>query len=211
MAFKIDSKIVGYKVVDKTQELVREELKEVQPTERVVGVLTEAMLGQKIPRNDTISGTTYRIKPGNSQDSYYITINSQEINGVQHPMEIFINSKNVEHFQWVSTVTRLISAVFRKGGDYRFIIEDLRAIHDPLGGYWGSRFDKKTGKKKFDKSVLNEIADVIEDFLESLNPEVEEKPTQIIGAKTCPECKAQSLVLLDGCQTCLDCGYSKCG
>lgn len=211
MVHKIESKIVGYKVVDKTQEIIREELNEIKPTEKLVGIVTEAMLGQKIQRNEVISGTTYRIKPGNSSDSYFITINSQEINGRQHPMEIFINSKNVEHFQWVSTVTRLISAVFRKGGDYQFIIDDLQAIHDPLGGYWGTRPDKKTGKKKFYKSILNEIADIIAEYLEGLNPEERPAPTAMKEAKTCPECGTKSLVLMDGCATCLDCGYSKCG
>lgn len=117
-----------------------------------------------IERQSKLSGKTYKIKVNDY--SYYITINNQEIDGVIRPIEIFINSKNIEHFQWVTLVTRLISAIFRKGGDFEFIIDELAAIHDPKGGYWGK--DRLTGKAIYYNSIINEIGSVVKEHLLSL-------------------------------------------
>jgi hypothetical protein len=117
-----------------------------------------------INRESKLSGKTYKIKVNNY--SYYITINNQEINGVIKPIEIFINSKNIEHFQWVTLVTRLLSAIFRKDGDFTFIIDEFAAIHDPKGGYWGK--NRLTGKAIYYNSIINEIGAVIDEHLNSL-------------------------------------------
>ena len=221
MVFKIDKKIVGYKVVEKGKEAVVENLSSVTPNQKISGIVTESQVftPEKINREPVISGKTYKIKPGNGDDGYYITINSQLVEGKLHPMEIFINSKNVEHFQWVSTITRLISAIFRKGGDYHFIVEELKAIHDPNGGYWGPK-DPATGKRSFYKSILNEIGDVIDRYVNGLSVESEtcvefkiddSEPSYPENATKCPDCGVTAVVLMDGCATCLDCGYSKCG
>lgn len=224
MTFKIDKKIVGYKVVEKGKETIVENLSDITPTQKISGVVTEPQKFEKIHRDPVISGKTYKIKPGNGDDGYYITINSQLVDGKLHPMEIFINSKNVEHFQWVSTITRMISAIFRKGGDYHFIVEELRAIHDPNGGYWSSEKDPITGKRKYYKSILNEIGDIIDRYINGLSTEDEiivepsseivtpmDEPSYPENATKCPDCGVKAVVLMDGCATCLDCGYSKCG
>jgi hypothetical protein len=116
MTETIDQKIVGYRV--KTQDLPK-----------IVSEPHEAL-----ERPATIQGKTYRIKPGDH--AYYITVNDIEIDGVVRPYEVFINTKDTTNFQWVMIFTRLVSAIFRKGGEYQFMIDEMKAIIDPSGGYW---------------------------------------------------------------------------
>lgn len=146
---KIEGKIVGYQVKTKLEP---------QLTKLKEGI------NENTKRENTLSGRTYKIKPSTGEDSYYITINNQVVEGKQHPIEIFINSKNVAHFQWVTVITRMLSAVFRKGGDVHFLVEELSAIYDPIGGYWGK--DRVTGKGKQYKSIIHELGDVIEEHLD---------------------------------------------
>jgi ribonucleoside-diphosphate reductase alpha chain len=183
---KIDKKIVGYKIgKDEVQE-------ETAP----ISTLLErpALL---------LNGTTYKIKPSNEEHSYYITINNLD----NVPFEVFVNSKNTSNFQFISALTRMISAIFRKGGDISFVVEELTVITAPNSGYWGK--DKSTGKGKYYNSLVHEIGDIINFHLASLNVVVSVNvPDKLL---TCSECKEDSLVIMDGCLTCTSCGFSKCG
>ena len=107
---KIDKKITGYKVVEETQ----------------------AKSMPLLERSEKLEGKTYKIKPVNVDHAYYITINNE--NG--KPYEIFINSKNTNSFEWVALITRLISALMRSGQPIDFIIEEMKVIHTPEGGYF---------------------------------------------------------------------------
>lgn len=182
---QITSKIVGYKIVTETEPTV---------------VQTHTLM-ERPPL--LLNGTTYKIKPSNEEHSYYITINN--LNNA--PFEIFINSKNTNNFQFISALTRMISAIFRKGGSIDFVVEELTVITAPNSGYWGK--DKLTNKGKYYNSLVHEIGDVIKYHLDVLKGDFKEVvPSTKLS---CPECKQQSAILLDNCLTCLDCGYSKCG
>lgn len=135
---EITSKIINYSVVNK-------EANELQPV-----LLT---------RDDNLSGTTYKIKPSNEDHAYYITINNKIVDGKVYPFELFINSKNVKHFQWIAALTRLISAIFRHGTSIDFLIKELVDISDPNSGYWGK--DKLTNNGKYYNSLVQEIGEVI--------------------------------------------------
>jgi len=235
MAIKIEKKIVGY-------NLVREEEKKAAAAapkaeaecknESKVVHLTEAL-----ERPEMLLGSTYKVKTPLSEHALYITINDVILNqGTEHelrrPFEIFINSKNMDHFQWIVAITRIISAVFRKGGDVTFLVEELRAVFDPRGGYF-----KKGGK--YMPSLVAEIGDVIEchmrmigllkdnDLDEHQKKLIEEKRAQYEatvkdaeakapsdfpeGAQLCGKCNTKAMIQMDGCMTCLNCGDSKCG
>ena len=215
---KIDKKIVGYHVV-KSGDSVE-------------------LLHERIVRPEQLPGTTYRIKTPLSDHALYITINNIVLNAGTpnescRPFEIFINSKSMEHFQWIVALTRIISAVFRKGGEIAFLVEELRSVFDPKGGYF-----KKGGR--FMPSLVAEIGDVLEQHLiglgvmtrdaslaQAAQAMVAEKTAFLASADTaesepeagafpadatwCGQCQVKAVVILDGCETCLNCGYSKCG
>ena len=136
----------------------------------------------------------------------------------------------MDHFQWIVALTRIISAVFRKGGDVVFLVEELRSVFDPHGGYF-----KKGGK--FTPSLVAEIGDVLEShlrmigLLKSDGPDeyqkkfIEEKRTEHAqrlsdmndsqgdypdSAELCKKCLTKAMIMMDGCLTCLNCGESKC-
>ena len=233
MAIKIDKKIVSYNVV-------REEPAPEAPPAGTGQVKEKAQVLQmheKIERPETLRGTTYKIKTPLSEHALYVTINDIILNAdteheVRRPFEIFINSKNMDHFQWIVALTRIMSAVFRKGGDVTFLVEELRSVFDPRGGYF-----KKGGK--YMPSLVAEIGDVIERHLRSIGllkdtgPDehqrklIEEKRAEYQAAKgtsavepgepfpeeadLCAKCQTKAVIMLDGCLTCLNCGESKCG
>jgi len=210
MVVKITKKITAYEVVNTES---KEDTKEVAPA-----VLLE--------RDEILEGSTYKIKTPASEHAMYITINdvvmdSGTENEHRRPFEIFINSKNMEHFMWIVALTRVISAIFRKGGDVTFLVEELKAVFDPRGGYF-----KKGGK--YMPSLVADIGEVIQQHLISIGmlegqldaPELKAKKQKIkeklgdsalSNAMQCPKCAAMSLVRMDGCDTCLECGHSKCG
>jgi hypothetical protein len=202
--FKIDQKITGYKVVDKEEP-------------PAISADVERM-HELLPRPDYLQGTTYKIKTPQSEHALYITINDMVLNGDErHPYEMFINSKNMEHFQWVLALTRLVSAVWRKGGDSTFLVEELKNVFDPKGGYY-----KKGGV--YMPSLVAEIGTVIEQHLISIGVikvEVDEYQQAYLEAKKeeakgvemqlCTKCNVKALILMDGCMTCTNCGDSKCG
>lgn len=153
MAMKIDQKIVNYRVRSNDDN---------EP-EAMTNVI---QMHEKLERPELLLGSTYKIKTPASEHALYITVNDIILNeGTEHeqrrPFEIFINSKNMEHFQWVLALTRIISAVFRKGGDVTFLVEELHSVFDPRGGYF-----KKGGK--FMPSLVAEIGEVIETHMRTI-------------------------------------------
>ncbi|MCS3457720.1 hypothetical protein M2366_003840 [Aeromonas sp. BIGb0405] len=230
MVKKIDKKITAYKV------RTRDEPQEPAPESEVV------QMHETVLRPERLMGTTYKLKTPEhvSEHSLFITINDIILNeGTVHetrrPFEIFINSKSLEHYQWIVALTRIISAVFRKGGDVTFLVEELRSVFDPKGGYWN--------KGKYVPSLIAEIGNVIEAHLTEIGmikpvgldehqqqflakkqaelqgaakPEVQESHEQgasgfPASAGLCYKCHTKALVQKDGCLTCLNCGDSKCG
>jgi len=179
-----------------------------------------------LERDDILEGSTYKIKTPMTDHAMYITINDVLINAGtaeehRRPFEIFINSKNMEHFMWIVALTRVISAIFRKGGDVTFLVEEMKAVFDPRGGYY-----KKGGK--YMPSIVADIGEVIQQHLIMIGmmegqlstPELESKrkeATERLGADAvakgnqCDKCGAMAVVRLDNCNTCLECGDSKCG
>ncbi len=166
-----------------------------------------------LARPEALEGRTYKLKWPDSPHAIYVTLNDVEIDGHRRPFEIFINSKNMEHYAWTVALTRMISAVFRRGGDVSFVVEELKAVFDPRGGAWM--------KGRYVPSMLAAIGGVIEQHLREIGfidgvaeiaappapaPEVESRP----APTTCPACGSYNTVMREGCAHCLDCGYSKC-
>ena len=180
-------------------------------------------------RPEQLAGSTYKIKTPLSEHALYVTINDVVLNpGTEHelrrPFEIFIDSRNMEHFQWIVALTRIISAVFRKGGDVAFLVEELHSVFDPGGGYL-----KRGGRHV--PSLVAEIGTVIEEHLITIGLMKRDGPDERqqrhidevrreLGceegefppdAAVCARCSTKAAVMLDGCMTCLNCGDSKCG
>ncbi len=222
MSKKIDQKIVKAEVVDAAAGTP-------------AGAGAEVIqMHENLARPEALQGTTYKIKTPLSEHALYVTINDITLNaGTEHeirrPFEIFINSKNMEHFQWIIALTRILSAVFRKGGDVTFLVDELRSVFDPQGGYF-----KKGGR--YTPSIVAEIGDVIErhmiaigmlkkegldayqqEYVDAKRRDLEgrfEQPPADDGypasATLCKKCQMRAVVLLDNCLTCLHCGDSKC-
>jgi hypothetical protein len=260
MAIKIEKKIKGYNVVKPEDKAAPAPapvpVKEAAPVAEVI------QMHESLERPETLVGSTYKIKSPLFEHALYVTVNDIVLNaGTKHeqrrPFELFINSKNMDHFQWIVALTRILSAVFRKGGDVTFIVEELKAVFDPRGGYF------KAGGV-YMPSIVAEIGAVVEQHMKSIglihDPEMSDATRALIaekraayekaakpatpaaaaavapvgagsagdsqaaaesahmnasgfpaGATLCAKCNTQALVLMDGCQTCLNCGYSKCG
>lgn len=227
MTIKIDKKIVAYNVV-KPDDL------SLAPASDPIQIVQH--MHESLARPETLSGATYKVKTPLSDHALYITINDIVLNpGTEHevrrPFEIFINSKAMEHFQWIVALTRIISAVFRKGGDCTFLVEEMRSVFDPKGGYF-----KKGGK--YMPSLVAEIGDVIESHMRSIGLFKEDGPDQYQRqlieehrnkyeasmkaiedtgtsgfppeATLCGKCQTRAVIVMDGCLTCLNCGDSKC-
>jgi ribonucleoside-diphosphate reductase alpha chain len=164
-----------------------------------------------LDRPDALLGRTYKIKWLDSDHAFYITINDIEKDGRRRPFEVFINSKNMEAYAWALALTRMISAVFRRGGDVSFVVDEMKAIFDPRGGQWMNG--------RYVPSLLAAIGEVIERHMieigflgqrgASLVPEAH-IPAEGARARFCPRCGDASFVKLEGCDSCLSCGYSKC-
>lgn len=239
MSIKIDNKIVGYEVIkpeDEAKAKAEAEQAKEERTKAKVIRMTEQV--QRPEGMESLEGSTYKIKTPLDDHAMYVTINDIVLNaGTEHeqrrPFEIFINSKNMDHFQWIVALTRLMSAVFRKGGDVTFLAEELQAVFDPKGGYF------KPGGK-FMPSIIAEIGAVIEHHLQKIGlmakDELSEQQQLILeqkraeaeaaaqkktvaddngeypaSATLCNKCNTKAVVIMDNCATCLSCGYSKCG
>ena len=226
MTIKIEKKITGY-------EVAKEDAAQESEVESNV-----VHMHEKLERPETLRGNTYKIKTPLTEHALYVTINDVCLNeGTDHekwrPFEIFINSKSMDHFQWVVALTRVISAVFRKGGDVTFLVEELRSVFDPRGGYFK--------KGKYTPSLVADIGDVIECHLKQIgmiqSEEIDEHRKSILAekraqfeskgeetageaeaksefpaeAQLCNKCMTKAVIKMDGCMTCLNCADSKCG
>ena len=232
MTIRIDSKIVDCSVSKGGEQSVTITASEAQKAlDNVV------YMHEKVERPQQLHGTTYKITTPLSEHALYVTINDIILNpGTAHelrrPFELFINSKNMDHFQWIVALTRIISAVFRKGGDITFLVEELRSVFDPHGGYF------KKGRK-FMPSLVAEIGDVLESHLRMIgmlkDDPVDEQQRKLVrkkheeyrqarpesvnaadsdfpeSATLCKKCLTKAVIYMDGCLTCLSCGESKCG
>ena len=241
MSIRINTKIVGYEVIKKEEEAAAKAAAKTETEERTKAKIirmTERVLRPE--GMEALEGSTYKIKTPLDDHAMYVTINDIILNpNTEHeqrrPFEIFINSKNMDHFQWIVALTRLMSAVFRKGGDVTFLAEELQAVFDPKGGYF------KPGGK-FMPSIIAEIGAVIEHHLQKIGlmeREALSEQQQLIldqkraeaeaaaipaastaadsdgsypaSASLCNKCQTKAVVSMDNCATCLSCGYSKCG
>ncbi|MBN06444.1 MAG: ribonucleoside-diphosphate reductase, adenosylcobalamin-dependent [Rhodospirillaceae bacterium] len=185
-------------------------------------------LTQPLDRPDSLHGATYKVQWPESDHALYITINDVIQDGRRRPFEVFINSKNTEHYAWTVALTRMISAVFRRGGDVSFVVEELKAVFDPRGGQWMGG--------KYVPSLLAAIGQVLEDHMIAIGFMTDEGALPIDEAlrqsgvfkpgagsnikgergavshiRQCPKCGEASLMRLEGCDTCASCAYSKCG
>lgn len=227
-AHKIEQKITGFKVkTNATPETPAPAVETPAP------IPAEAIrMSEMVERPEFLLGSTYKVKAeAVSAHALYITINDIILNeGTENeerrPYEIFINSKDMEHYQWVVAMTRLMSAVFRKGGDVTFLIEELKSVFDPRGGYWK--------KGSFMPSIVAEIGFIIERHLIHIGllekPKMTETAQAVLtekrgqaeaqsgtgsdgypaNATVCSKCHTRAVVILDNCKTCLECGDSKC-
>lgn len=231
---KVDKKIVGYAVNVAGEKAAKREFKR----EGGGGDRAEVIrMHERLERPEVLIGSTYKVKTPVSDHAMYVTINDIILNeGTEfekrRPFEIFINSKNLDHYQWIVALTRIISAVFRKGGDVAFLVEELKAVFDPRGGYW------QPGGK-FMPSIIAELGHVIEKHLVMIGmmvaPELDDAQKALLakkreeyeeskkqrdafsksdypeGAQLCGKCSTAAVIMMDGCTTCLSCGDSNCG
>jgi hypothetical protein len=265
MAIKISKKIKAYSVQspdDKAKEAAAPAPAPIVEPDAIDPLSNIIQMHERLERPEALVGATYKIKSPLVEHAMYVTINDIVLNpGTEHelrrPFEVFINSKNMDHFQWVVAITRIMSAVFRKGGDVTFLVEEMKAVFDPRGGYF------KAGGV-YMPSIVAEIGSVVEEHLKSIgmivDPEMDAAQRQLIADKRaayegkskkkpdvssspslsrsegegrggvaldsdsaepagsfppsatlCFKCNNKAMVLMDGCQTCLNCGYSKCG
>ena len=243
MTIKISKNIAGYEVVRPEEQLAAQQKaaaeSEARSSAKVVRMTEKVLRPEGM---EALEGSTYKIKTPLDDHAMYVTINDIILNpGTKHeqrrPFEIFINSKNMDHFQWIVALTRLMSAVFRKGGDVTFLAEELQAVFDPKGGYF------KPGGR-FMPSIIAEIGDVIAHHMrkiglmekEELSQQqkliLNQKRAEVEGlqavvpaaaaaagddgtypasATLCNKCNTKAVIVMDNCATCLSCGYSKCG
>ncbi len=170
---------------------------------------------EPLDRPAALEGQTYKVKWPGSEHSLFITVNDIIIGGRRQPFEVFVNSKNMEHFAWTVALTRMISAVFRRGGDVSFVVEELKAVFDPRGGAWMNG--------KYVPSILAAIGGVIErhmisiGFIEGEGMGLKSDPqAQVVNlgetpGPACPNCGQFGMQMIEGCMTCPNCGHSKCG
>ena len=174
-------------------------------------------MSEPLDRPSTLDGNTYKLKWPDSEHAIYVTINDIIVNDKRRPFEVFINSKNMEHFAWTVGLTRMISAVFRRGGDVSFVVDELKAVFDPRGGAWVGG--------KYIPSILAAIGGVLEEhmmkigFIKDSNTSLFHKSSEVTKVenlklsrqKSCTSCGQFDLQMIEGCMTCRSCGYSKCG
>ena len=236
---KIEKKIVGYAVNQPEAEGQEKETEVKREFKREGGGDRAEVIRmhEKLERPEMLIGSTYKVKTPISDHAMYVTVNDIVLNeGTEYekrrPFEIFINSKNLDHYQWIVALTRIISAVFRKGGDVTFLVEELKEVFDPRGGYWQAG-------GKFMPSIIAELGYIVEKHLIMIgmmaSPGLDAGQQQLIaekraefeeskkqqdafsdnsypaGAQLCVKCSTAAVIMMDGCQTCLSCGDSKCG
>ena len=238
MTTRISQAIVDYRVVEPESGPAPESSPPESRSligEQEAGSPNVVQMHENVERPEMLFGSTYKIKTPLSDHALYVTINDIVLNPgtpyeKRRPFEIFINSKNMDHFQWIVALTRIVSAVFRKGGDVTFLVEELHSVFDPQGGYF-----KRGGR--YTPSLVAEIGDAIEAHMRTIGMIEDDKPDRHRqrlmdekrrefealathhagdsafpnGASLCRKCHTKAVVLMDGCMTCLSCGDSKCG
>ena len=210
---------------------VRGAVLEVKKKESAPASTMAPAMDEPLARPETLPGLTYKLRWPESDHAIYITVNDTIVEdskgrAQRRPFEVFINSKNMEHYAWTVALTRMISAVFRRGGDVSFVVEELKAVFDPRGGQWM--------EGRYVPSLLAAIGGVIERHLieigflspadaPMLTDESEQRVRLAAGGREpsggtapttmgqCPNCGAASLTHQEGCDVCLNCGYSRCG
>jgi len=233
---KINKKIVGYSVSQSPEDSA-DQKEQQEPEVEEEGRAEVIRMHEKLERPEMLVGSTYKVKTPISDHAMYVTINDIILNqNTEHekrrPFEIFINSKNLDHYQWIVALTRIISAVFRKGGDVTFLVDELKAVFDPRGGYWQAG-------GKYMPSIIAELGYIVEKHLISIglltSVELDEHQKELLkqkreeyegskkqqdafsqteypdGAQLCAKCNDTAVIMMDGCMTCLACGDSKCG
>jgi ribonucleoside-diphosphate reductase alpha chain len=171
---------------------------------------------QPLSRPEALPGQTYKVRWPDSDHAIYITLNDVVQDGRRRPFEVFINSKNMDHYAWTVALTRMISAVFRRGGDVSFVVEELKAVFDPRGGQWMNG--------RYVPSLLAAIGEIIERHMidigmlpaQGANLVADQPMKQVVNLadqrlRQCPKCAQPSLIRQEGCDSCTSCGYSKCG
>jgi hypothetical protein len=234
---KIEKKIVGYAVKASAGDSAAEQKPELKQEQADDGRAEVIRMHEKLERPEMLIGSTYKVKTPISDHALYVTINDIVLNeGTEYekrrPFEVFINSKNLDHYQWIVALTRVMSAVFRKGGDVTFLVDELKAVFDPRGGYW------KPGGT-YMPSIIAELGYIVEKHLIMIGmmtkPELDDAQKKLIeekraefearkaqqdaflksdypdGAQLCLKCSTAAVVMMEGCMTCLSCGESKCG
>jgi len=219
------------KVIDKVPEQAI--LPFDQPTARPAKAQTEMgstvhQMFQPLERPESLKGHTYKLNWPESEHALYVTLNDfLDDHGRERPFEIFINSKNMDHYAWTVALCRMISAVFRRGGDVSFVVEELKNVFDPRGGHWVGG--------KYVPSLLAALGEVIERHMITIGflkgngarfKDPSERQAQVVNSEVmpggeeqgvdprmrfCPKCNQPALIKQEGCDTCLECGYSKCG
>ena len=177
---------------------------------------------QPLSRPEALPGQTYKVRWPDSEHALYITLNDIVQDGRRRPFEVFINSKNMEHYAWTVALTRMISAVFRRGGDVSFVVEEMKAVFDPRGGAWM--------EGKYVPSLLAAIGDVIERHMIAIgflpargqraaiggkkvaagNAMISDQRPMTTRMAQCPKCGEAALIRIEGCDQCTSCDYSKC-
>lgn len=216
MPHKIEKKIVSQRIVKDEPVIVGDE------------VIEYDVMHEGMERGDVLEGKTYKFKTPESEHAIYLTINHTVLNHSTDNetialRELFINCKDMSNFQWITALTRLISAIFRKGGDVVFIAEELRAVFSPTGGYWE--------KSLYHPSIVAKIGHIIELHMMDLGiiqpPQLTAVQKEVIAEKRaafedqpddtfpehavlCKDCSTKAAVMMDGCLVCLSCGSSKC-
>jgi len=234
---KIDKRIVKYRVEKPGDQAQKADAEKPATSEAARKESNVVWMHEKVERPEMLLGSTYKIKTPVSDHAMYVTINDIVLNEgtpyeQRRPFEIFINSKNLDHFQWIVALSRASSPVFRKGGDVTFLVDEMKAVFDPRGGYWQAG-------GTFMPSIIAELGYVVEKHLQMIGllkaPELDDARKKLIeekkaefearnkqtdafakshfpeGAQLCGKCSTAAVVLMDGCMTCLNCGDSKCG
>jgi len=204
---KITQKIVGWSVKEKTAHDQNGNKYIVQEPET-------------LERPRVVEGRTYKISPAVTDSAMYVTINDIILeDGTRRPLELFINTKHVAHQQWITALTRMVSAIFRKPGPYLFVVDELKQIYDPQGGYFSDQ--------KMMPSVVAHVADVLQEHFEYIGAlekrqlsavqleVIEQKKSAAastgVEMQLCSKCNEKAMIMMDGCLTCTSCGDSKCG
>ncbi|MEQ1755941.1 MAG: adenosylcobalamin-dependent ribonucleoside-diphosphate reductase [Micropepsaceae bacterium] len=228
-----DEPVLNAQVPEPSQELILPPPARPRPVTIDGGVV---YMTKPLDRPEALPGNTYKVRWPESDHAIYITLNDIIESGRRRPFEIFINSKNMEHYAWTVALTRMISAVFRRGGDVSFVVDELKAVFDPRGGQWVNR--------QYVPSLLAAIGGVIEEHMIAIGflnrPDAGSAPQQKAASlaervsnsgdsrfesssfsggkdeqrssfKFCPRCSSPGLVRIEGCDTCLNCGHSRCG